>query len=182
MENCDIVLRDGERLFQQAFATATGKVRPPGVELYVLGTICDQLSRHRDGTVSFQELTTSDGLWEEEKEGHLIAISGRATCFIRRCRLSTIGDRTFAVDGAMVWNILPPHGTLAPFRKTELFRKSFGKTILPGTAEDSRSEDVCHLIWATSDFVTFAVCQSFQCIYIAKLSCIFLEFVFAAIM
>jgi len=52
---------------------------------------------------------------------------------VPRCRLSTVGDRAFAVAGARVWNSLPSRVTrassLANFRKllkTELFRKSYG--------------------------------------------------------
>ena len=51
---------------------------------------------------------------------------------IPRCRLSTVGDRSFAVAAARVWNTLPDDVTMAPslavFRKrlkTVLFRRSF---------------------------------------------------------
>jgi len=55
-----------------------------------------------------------------------------SSLFIRRTRLSTVGDRAFPVAAARVWNSLPRHVTSAPSLcvycsrlKSDLFKQSF---------------------------------------------------------
>ena len=55
-----------------------------------------------------------------------------SSLFIRRTRLSTVGDRAFLVAAARIWNSLPRHVTSAPSLsvycsrlKSHLFKQSF---------------------------------------------------------
>jgi len=61
-----------------------------------------------------------------------LRFASSSSLIVRRTRLSTIGDRTFPVAAARVWNSLPQHVTsassLSVFRsrvKTHLFRRCY---------------------------------------------------------
>ena len=67
-----------------------------------------------------------------EAQRRLRSASLSSLIVVRRTRLSTIGDRSFPVAAARVWNSLPQHVSSAPsltvFRsrlKTHLFSRSF---------------------------------------------------------
>jgi len=76
--------------------------------------------------------------------------------FIRRPRLSTVGDRAFPVAAAPVWNSLPRHVTSAPSLsvycsrlKSHLFKQSF---------HDSYSCSACAVTLVISDTLVALVC------------------------